>query len=49
MGIVDKKALKASKKAKKKALSGAIVLKNHCPFTQDDCLEDCEPNKCNQL
>lgn len=47
--MIDRAELKESIKVKNKALKGAIVLKNDCPYTQDECIEDCKADKCNKL
>ena len=49
MKKVDVNSLKESKKAKRKALNGSIVLKNNCPYDEDVCVDECEANKCNKL
>lgn len=46
MSKVNFKELKASKKAKSKALKGGIVLKKDCPVSGDDCTKDCKENIC---
>lgn len=49
MSKVDFKSLKESKKAKSKALKGAIVLKKVCEITNKECTRDCGDNKCEKL
>lgn len=46
---MDKRALKYSLKQKKHALKGGIVYKNDCPYSDDECMEDCPKDKCNKL